>query len=208
MKLKLLQIIITAAAGCGVAHATEYGHVISTVVVQAQVGTPQQQCTDQQAIVQPRTSGGGALLGALVGGAIGHNLGDGFGRAAATGLGVVAGSAIGDHTEAANTPTTLVPVRTCQTITQYQNRVIGYDVTYEYQGKRYKTRLAQDPGAQVALDVSVTPAGQAVTSTNSTPVAPVVIYAPAPVYGYEVSQSPSIVLAPQVVYGRYWHRGY
>ena len=52
MKLKLLQIAITLAAGCGDAQATEYGHVISSVVVQAQVGIPQQQCVDQPAIVQ------------------------------------------------------------------------------------------------------------------------------------------------------------
>jgi hypothetical protein len=76
--------------------------------------------------------------------------------------------------------------------------VIGYDVTYEYQGKRYNSRLAQDPGAQVALNVSVTPAGQAVTSMNSMPVAPMVVYAPTPVYGYDVSPSPAIVQATQI----------
>jgi uncharacterized protein YcfJ len=208
MKHQFLQVVITLAAGCGIAHATEYGQVISSVAVQAQVGVPQLQCTEQSVLVQPRTSGGGALLGAVVGGVIGHNLGDGFGRAATTGLGAVAGSVIGDRTEAANTPPAGVPVRICQTITQYQSQVIGYDVTYEFQGKRYTTRLAQNPGERIALDVSVTPVGQPVDSAIPVAVPPTVIYAQAPVYGYDTKMGSSIVLAPQLVYGRYWRRGY
>ena len=137
-----------------------------------------------------------------MGGVIGHNLGDGFGRAAATGLGAVVGSVIGDRTEAVNTPTVEVPVRTCQTSTRYENRVVGYDVLYEYNGQRYSTRLTQDPGARVALNVSVTPVGQPVLET------PTVVYPSAPVYGYDTNGGPPIVLAPQLVYGHDWRRGY
>ena len=172
------------------------------MAVQAQVGIPQQQCVDQPAIVQQRTSGDGALLGALVGGVIGHNLGDGFGRSAATGLGVVVGSVVGDRTEAASTPMVEVPLRTCQNSTRYETRVMGCDVVYEYSGQRYSTRLAQDPGAQVALNVSVGPVGQSVA------VGPTVVYVAPPVYGYNANGGLPIVLAPQLEYGRYWRRGY
>lgn len=131
MKTRIPLIAVSLAAACSAALAsTEYGTVISSKAVMAQVSVPQPaQCTDQQAVVQPRTSGGGALLGALVLGAVGHNLGEGFGRAAATGLGVVGGSIIGDRVEAANAPATTVPVRSCQAVNTIENRVVGYDVT-------------------------------------------------------------------------------
>jgi len=46
--------------------------------------------------------GGGAVLGAIVGGALGHTVGKGDGRKAATVGGAVAGGAIGHHVEKNN----------------------------------------------------------------------------------------------------------
>jgi uncharacterized protein YcfJ len=229
MKLPLpLPIALGLATACGAALATEYGTVISSTAVTAQVAVPQQQCSEQQVLVQPRTSGGGALLGALVGGVVGHQVGNGFGRAAATGLGAVAGSVIGDRTEAANTPAAAVPVQNCQTLTSYENRVIGYDVTYEYHGQRYLTRVAQDPGPRLALNVSVAPAAGTVTTAPAQPqpmpvttMAPPVVYAPAPAYGYYGPYGyydyygggyyggPAVTVVPRIVIGGgYRHHRY
>lgn len=228
MKLSIPLAGLGLAAACSTALATEYGTVISSIAVTAQVAVPQQQCTEQQALVQPRTSGGGALLGALVGGVVGHGIGDGLGRAAATGLGAVAGSVIGDRAEAANTPAQAVPVQSCQILTSYENRLIGYDVTYEYNGQRYLTRVAQDPGPRIALNVTVAPASGTVTTTPAAPpvattrVAPPVVVAPVPVvpaYGYYGPSyygyydryyygGPVVTVAPRVVIGGYRRHGY
>lgn len=212
MKLSLPLAGLGLAAACSTALATEYGTVISTTAVTAQVAVPQQQCTEQQALVQPRTSGGGALLGALVGGVVGHGIGDGLGRAAATGLGAVAGSVVGDRVEAANTPAQAVPVRSCQTLTSYENRVIGYDVTYEYNGQRHLTRVAQDPGPRIALNVTVAPASGTVSATPAVVVAPVPVV---PAYGYYgpyydryYDGGPVVTVAPRVVIGGYRRHGY
>jgi uncharacterized protein YcfJ len=225
-------MILSAAllGACGVAHATEYGTVISSTPVVGQVAVPQQQCYDEQQMVQQRNGGGGgALVGALIGGVIGNQFGTGMGKAAATGLGVVAGAALGDQAEAANSPPATTVVRRCQNVSRYENRPMGYDVVYEYNGQRYSTRMAQDPGARIALDVTVAPAGGGapvgppsslpppVYSPNSqapvyAPAQPVV-YAPAPVYypapAYYYGASP-VVVVPRVVIGvgGYWHRGY
>jgi uncharacterized protein YcfJ len=217
MKVKLPLVAVGLAAACSAALATEYGTVISSTAVTAQAAMPQQQCTDGQALVQPRTSGGGALLGALVGGVVGNNLGAGMGRAAATGLGVVAGSVIGDRTEAANTPPAAVPARSCQTVTGYQNRVVGYDVVYEYNGQRDSARMAQDPGARIALDVNVAPTSDTVTVA---PV-PTAVDAPAPVYGPYTSYAygpdgyygyagPAVAVVPSITlgFGGYWRHAY
>jgi len=216
--------MITAAAllaCCSAAMATEYGTVISSTPVTQQFAAPQQQCWDEQQVVQQRSSGAGALVGALIGGAVGNQFGGGMGRAAATGLGVVAGAALGDRAEANNNPPVAQTVRRCQQVSQYENRVVGYDVVYEYNGQRYSTRMAQDPGSRIALDVSVAPAGGTPpTSSLPPPVysprspAPVyaqpvyaqpVVYAPAPAYYYGAAP---VVVVPRVVIGAQWHHGW
>lgn len=45
------------------------------------------------------SSGGGALLGALVGGVLGHQVGGGSGRTAATGVGALGGAVVGNRLE-------------------------------------------------------------------------------------------------------------
>ena len=55
---------------------------------------------------------------------------------------MMAGAVIGNQAEAANTLPATAMVRTCATTTSYENRLVGYDVVYEYQGQRYSTRVA------------------------------------------------------------------
>lgn len=225
MKNRHSLIAVSLVAACSAAMAgKEYGTVVSSRAVTAQVSVPQQQCTEQAAVVQPPTTGGGALLGALVGGLIGHNLGGGMGRAAATGLGIVAGSAIGDHNEAANTPASTVPVRTCQAVSSVESRVVGYDVTYDYNGQRYTTRLPQDPGERIALNVSVVPqqaAGTAPAAPATVTVTPAAVVSAPPVvvssypyssvydgpYGYRAAYGPVVPQLGLVIGGGYWHHG-
>ena len=135
------------------AQAAEYANVVSATPVMQSVAAPRQECAQGEQIVRQQPSGGGALIGAIVGGVLGNQFGHGVGRAAATGLGVVAGSAVGNNVEAANGGTATVPVRSCRTVGAYENRVVGYDVVYDYNGQRYTTRLPRDPGSRLAIDV-------------------------------------------------------
>lgn len=41
---------------------------------------------------------------------------------------------------------------------RYEERIDGYDVTYEYAGREYVTRLPYDPGERLRVRVDVTPA--------------------------------------------------
>ncbi len=138
------------------ASAAEYARVVSSTPVSSSVSVQRQECAQVQQIVQQQPSGAGALIGAIAGGVLGNQLGHGFGRAAATGVGVVAGSAIGNNVEANANPPTTVPVQRCRTVSTYQNRLVGYDVVYEYNGQRYTTRTASDPGRHLAIDVRPT----------------------------------------------------
>jgi uncharacterized protein YcfJ len=139
-------------SGCATAQQnTEYGTVVSSTPVLAPVNVPQQQCYDEPQAVAPRSSGGGALAGAVIGGLIGSTMGGGSGRAAATGAGVVLGAVIGDRVEAHQQAPAAGMVRRCQTVNALESRVVAYDVVYDYAGRRFSTRLDQDPGAPGSL---------------------------------------------------------
>jgi uncharacterized protein YcfJ len=196
MKLSVCAAAAAALLGLtGAARAAEYANVISATPVTGSVPVPRQACADGERIVQQQPSGAGALIGAIVGGVVGNQFGHGAGRAAATGLGVVAGSAIGNQAEVNGNPATAVPVRDCRTVTQYENRVVGYDVVYEYNGQRYTTRTAGDPGSRLAIDVR--PSGDApndqggppATYADAAPAYPAAGYATAPP-AYYYGQAP------------------
>jgi uncharacterized protein YcfJ len=184
------------------AHAAEYATVVSSTPVTAQVAVARTVCSNEQQVVRPATTGGGAVLGAIVGGVVGNTIGHGMGRAVATGVGAVAGSAIGNQIEANGNPPGEVTVQRCRPVSAYENRTVGYDVVYEYAGRRYATRLANDPGARMAIDVNpaaaAAPAAPAPADVEAYPAAPAAVYAPAP----------AVVVTPYVGWGwrarRYW----
>jgi len=93
-------------------------------------------------------------MGAIAGGAVGNQMGGGSGKAAATALGIFGGAILGDRIEGAPAPQTQT-VQNCHTETVYENRVVGYNVTYEYAGKQYMVQMPRDPGP--TLMVNVTP---------------------------------------------------
>jgi len=197
--------------------AAEFAEVVSATPVTVSVSVPRRVCRDEQQVVQPAPSGAGAVIGAIAGGVLGHQIGGGFGQAAATGLGAVAGSVIGNQVEANNTPPAEVPVRRCQTVNRVESRVVGYDVLYDYAGQRYSTRMARDPGARMAIDVRPAEAGtdtlpvpsEAVADASTwqaVPEAPAAVYySPVPVL---VAPPPMVYVSPFIGFGLGYYGGY
>lgn len=173
--------------------AQEVGQVISRTPVFQQVATPRQVCTPVAVSSAAPTSGAGALMGAIAGGAIGQQIGGGTGQALATMAGVVGGALLGDRIESPAASNTTVQQQ-CTVQTVYENRLTGYNVVYEYAGKQYNVQLPQDPGPTIALQIS--PVAAPASPTPVAPMAPVA--APAPV----IVQPPVVVAPP--VYVRPW----
>jgi uncharacterized protein YcfJ len=186
--------------------------VISSTPVVQQVAVPRQVCNNQQYITEAPRTGGGALLGALVGGVAGNAIGSGGGRAAATALGVFGGAIAGDRIEGGGAQQ-VQNVQQCGTQTYYENRTTSYNVVYEYQGQQYNAQMVNDPGLYVRLQVS--PVG----GVNSQPTQPgqpqalqqqqdqipveqgyvVQSYSQQPVYGQPVYGQP-VYVQPPIVY--------
>ncbi|HET6598543.1 MAG TPA: glycine zipper 2TM domain-containing protein [Burkholderiaceae bacterium] len=217
MNLTLSTLALGALlASAGFAQAASYATVISTTPVTATVAVPQQICDDGLQQVRAAPTGAGAVIGAIVGGVIGHGFGGGFGQAAATGIGAVAGATIGGQVEANATQVSTVPVRRCRSVSSYREQVIGYDVEYEYAGQRYSTRMAQDPGTRLAIDVRPRQGGAVAAAPLQSAPAPVpaapahppayVSAYPQTVYRsaypplYAPAYAPVRVRAPQLIY--------
>ena len=154
--MKYAFITIAALVSVAAVHAQEFGRVLSATPVIGQVAVPQQFCQQGSVVVPGQSSGGGAALGAITGAVIGSALGHGGGRGAGAVVGMVGGALIGDRLDN-RTADQLQPVQTCTTQTTYENRVLHYDVVYEYAGRQYTAQMPSDPGPTV--QVQVTPVG-------------------------------------------------
>jgi uncharacterized protein YcfJ len=93
---------------------------------------------------------GGTAAGAVIGGVIGHQFND----RAGTALGAIAGGALGheiakDHNR--DEVQDDLDYSRCRTVSTGTGNVVGYDVTYEYRGQQYATRLDHDPGRRLAV---------------------------------------------------------
>lgn len=185
-KLTITSLLCIAATG---ALAQEVGQVISRTAVYQQVAVPRQTCVQNAPQPPAQTSGGGAIIGAIAGGVIGSQLGGRDSQGIATMAGVIGGAVLGNKVESQNNPPP--PQTTCTTQTVYENRLIGYNVVYEYAGKQYNVQLPQDPGPTIPLQVTPmsAPRSEAPASpfVSTLPPATVVtesrvVYVPAPVY--------------------------
>jgi uncharacterized protein YcfJ len=118
--------------------------------------------------------GPGAVLGAIVGGVIGHQFGNSTGgRDHGTAAGAVIGGLVGNSIEkdaddgyrraGRDVAVERVPVtrdvERCDTIADATDRIVGYDVRYEYNGREFRARMPYDPGQEMAVNVEVRPPG-------------------------------------------------
>ena len=184
-------IAIALFASLGLSFSTqaqEVGNVLSRTPVYQQVSVPRQVCTQTQVSVPGQTSGAGALMGAVAGGAIGNAVGKGEGRALATMIGVIGGALAGDKVEGPQAAQTQTQ-QTCTTQQVYENRLVGYNVVYEFAGKQYNVQLPKDPGPTIKLQITPISAapldnpGTAATVMAEAPNTPIVtqqIYSAAP----------------------------
>lgn len=87
-----------------------------------------------------RRSGIGTATGAVLGGLIGSQIGDGNGQVVGAVAGAIGGAVLGNMVDQRHG----YPGSTCHT--HHENRVHGYNVVYEVEGRRYQTHTTHAPG--------------------------------------------------------------
>lgn len=166
-RLILISLLSVAAVEIYAASFDDTARVRSVEPRYESISVPRQECTSQW-INETRRTGernyGGAMLGGLAGGVLGHQIGRGNGRDAATAAAAVIGAIAGDRL--ANRDRSdqfeVVPreIRSCRTVNDIQNRIVGYQVSYEYRGQQFATVMREEPGAYLKVRVLVEPAGR------------------------------------------------
>jgi uncharacterized protein YcfJ len=127
---------------------------------------PVEQCWTEERVRSNRSSdAGAALVGGALGAIFGHAIGDGRGRTAATLGGAVIGAAVGNELSKSDSRRErgrrYEQVERCRTSYEerFDERVVSYRVTYEYNGRRQVTQMSYDPGRYLRVAVDVHPLG-------------------------------------------------
>lgn len=95
---------------------------------------------------------GNSLAGAIIGGVIGNQFGNGNGKTAMTVLGTIVGSNIGNGTSKEAPHSRVVTVCDDVPTTEIREKIVGWNVTYQFEGAVYTIQMDRDPGAFVKLE--------------------------------------------------------
>ena len=137
---------------------------VEPIMRQVRIETPRRECYDDVRYVEspaPQVAGH-TLLGGIIGGVLGHQIGHGNARDFATVAGAALGAGVG-YTSATRRYSPQTHEETVQRCDvryerEYEERIEGYRVTYEYNGREYTTRMPYDPGERIKVRVAVAPA--------------------------------------------------
>ncbi len=148
----------------------DYADVVNVEPVrrQVRVSEPVRECWQETA--QPSEGPfsynhvGGTLIGSALGTVVGNQIGHGRGKDVARVAGALIGGAIGHNVSVDRQRQRYGDggrtIERCDL--RYRDsteeRIDGYEVTYEYAGRQYVTRLPYDPGERLRIRVDVNPA--------------------------------------------------
>nr|WP_225924209.1 glycine zipper 2TM domain-containing protein [Pseudomonas synxantha] len=136
----------------------EYAQVLAVQPVKTQIKTPREVCKDvtvtRQRPVQDQHQIAGTVVGALAGGLLGNQIGGGNGKKLATVAGAVGGGYAGNKVQEGmqNRDTYTTTQTRCNTVNDISDKVVGYDVRYNLDGKEGTVRMERDPGSQIPVD--------------------------------------------------------
>lgn len=133
-----------------------YADVVDVVPITQTTQVPEKVCTNQAVQVrQPERFGNkdGAVIGAVVGGLIGNQVGGGDGRKLATVAGAVGGGYAGRNIDRRHQGgrVTTQSQRVCHTESRSRSETVGYEVSYEQDGRVQSRRVSKKPSDQIWL---------------------------------------------------------
>ena len=163
-------ILLAASMSAQAGHQERYQDMAKVVDVDpvyrtVEITRPERHCWDEDVdhYHPARGTYAGTVLGGIIGGVVGNAMSHGShrGRDAATVAGALLGSAIGhdasrDRDGGYYTTST---ERRCEVThkTTYEEELVGYDVTYRYNGRLFTTRTQEHPGKRIPVMIDVRP---------------------------------------------------
>jgi uncharacterized protein YcfJ len=172
MKKLAIAILTISATACATADVTyDNARVLSSTPIYrtVEISTPERQCWREEVARTDYRDRGGYnshtpdLLGAVIGGALGNELGHNkSNKRVGAVVGALLGGSIARDLESRHRREAVTyydTVQRCETVNYYrqEEKLVGYDVLYSYNGRDYSIRMPNDPGAYVRVRVDVEP---------------------------------------------------
>jgi len=158
----VLGAVVVSAGGAFATYALvdrgpEFASVLAVRPVKETIQTPREVCKDvtvtRQRPVQDSNRLAGTAVGAVVGGLLGSQVGGGNGKKIATVAGAVGGGYAGNQVQGrmqANDTYSTTETR-CSTVTDSHEKIVGYEVKYDLEGKSGQVRMDRDPGQRIPV---------------------------------------------------------
>jgi uncharacterized protein YcfJ len=152
-------VVLGAGAVTGYKTLTQpkQAEVLAVKEAKQTVSTPQEKCeqvvVQRQAPVQDEKRIAGTVLGGVAGGLLGSQIGGGSGKKVATVVGAAGGAYAGNQVQKGmqQRDTQSATETRCKTINVRSEKLVGYDVTYRYEGKEDTVRMSYNPGKQIPV---------------------------------------------------------
>ena len=169
IKGSILGLCLLVVSGTALAQSSyESVAVISAQPVYqlTRIETPQERCVEERVVIERRNqqaSGTPIIVSTIIGGALGNAVGNNkSSRRVGAVLGAVLGNSVGrDIARQSQSSDTreYQTVERCETVfvSHEEERLLGYDVIYQFNGQQYSVRSEQDPGSQMKVRVEVQP---------------------------------------------------
>ena len=155
----IAMVVLGAGAVTGYQTLTKpkQAEVMAVKEAKQTVNTPQEKCeqvvVQRQAPVQDEKRIAGTVLGGVAGGLLGNQIGGGSGKKVATVAGAAAGAYAGNQVQKnmQQGDTNSATETRCKTVNVRSEKLVGYDVTYRYEGKQDTVRMSYNPGKQIPV---------------------------------------------------------
>lgn len=167
----LTVVLGTLAQTAAAATTYEEADVLSSTPIYrtVEITSPQRECWEEEVARTDRRyerdqSATPTILGAVIGGALGNAVGHNksnkrVGTVVGGVLGGSIGADIGRNNRSRDDVVTYDTVERCRTVqtSREEEKLIGYDVRYSYNGSENTVRMDRDPGDTVRVRVKVEP---------------------------------------------------
>ena len=150
----LAMVVLGASGVTGYKTLTKpkFAEVVAVKEITETVVIPREHCEDvhvqHQAPVKDEQRIAGTVVGGLAGGLLGSAIGGGNGKTLATVAGAAAGGFAGNQVQKNMQQKDVVTTseRRCKTLNEKSQKVVGYNVTYRFEGKDGVVRMPFKPG--------------------------------------------------------------
>ena len=145
----------------------DYATVVdaSPIVRTVRISTPREECWQEDVVYRDRSGDSnavGTVVGGVVGGAIGNAVGHNkSNKKVGAVVGAVLGATLGHEIARSNDRETVShgTEERCKVYQDYheEERIVGYNVRYRYNGETYSTRTDTDPGDTIKVRLAISP---------------------------------------------------